>query len=84
MNLKTLAVAALAGAALASALLAPPSSIGQAVVDDPALTALLKDVTAQQAVVADNQVKIDAKLAAIAENLRLARIYVGRGGGKVP
>ena len=84
MNMKSLLVVALAGAALASALLAPPRSIGQAAVDDPQLTLLLNDVTAQQAAVADNQTKIDAKLAAIAENIRLARIYVGRGGGKVP
>ena len=85
MNPKSLLVAALAGVALVSALLVPTRSIGQAATgDDPALTALLNDVTAQQAIVADNQAKIDAKLAAIGENLRLARIYVGRGGGKVP
>jgi hypothetical protein len=41
-------------------------------------------MTTQQATITDNQAKIDAKLAAIAENLRLARIYAGRAGGKVP
>ncbi len=75
-------VVALAGAALATALFAPPRSNGQATVDDPALTLLLNDVAAQQAVLADNQTKIDIKLAAIGENLRLARIYSGRVGGK--
>ena len=87
MNANSLLVAALAGAALASALLAPAQSNGQAaavVVDDPVVNALLIDVAAQQAVQAENQAKIDLKLAAIGENLRLARIYVGRGGGKVP
>ncbi len=84
MNPKSLVVVALAGAALASALLAPPHSSGQAAGDDPVLTALLNEVTVQQAALADNQTKIDAKLAAIAENLRLARIYAGRAGGKVP
>ena len=84
MNPKSFVVVALTAVALGSALLAPPHSIGQAAVDDPALTALLNDVTAQQVTVAENQAKIDAKLAEIAENLRLARIYVGRGGGKVP
>ena len=84
MNAKSLVAVALAGAALASALVAPPRSIGQAAVDDPILTLLLNDVTAQQASLAENQAKIDLKLAAIAENLRLGRIYVGRGGGKVP
>src|SRR5438552_205322 len=85
MNQKSLVVAALAGAALASALLAPSPSSGQVGGDDPVvLTALLNEVTAQQATVVDNQTKIDAKLAAISDTLRLARIYVGRGGGKVP
>jgi hypothetical protein len=84
MNPKSVLTVALASVALASALLAPPRSSGQAAVDDPALTALLNEVTTQQATVADNQTKIDAQLAAIGENLRLARIYVGRGGGKTP
>jgi hypothetical protein len=84
MNPKSLLAVALAGVALAGALLAPPRSIGQAAVDDPALTALLAEVAAQQAAVADNQTKIDTKLAAIGENIRLARIYAGRAGGKVP
>ena len=34
---------------------------------------------AQQAIIADNQTKIDAKLATIGENVRQARIYAGRG-----
>ena len=84
MNPKSLLAVALAGAAFASALLAPSRSNGQAAADDPALTLLFNDVSAQQAELADNQSKIEAKLAAIGENLRLARIYVGRGGGKVP
>jgi len=84
MNPKSLAVVALAGTAFASALLAPLRSSGQAAGDDPALTAILTAVTAQQATLAENQAKIDLKLAGIGENLRLARIYVGRGGGKTP
>jgi hypothetical protein len=44
--------------------------------------AVVREVQAQQAVLADNQAKIDAKLAAIAEQLRVARIYSTRGGGK--
>lgn len=86
MNPKSLLAAFLVGAVVVGAVLAPPHSSGQAAAagEDPALTALLTDVVAQQAVVADNQTKIDAKLATISETLRLARIYVGRGGGKVP
>ena len=46
----------------------------------PAVTDLLKDVQDQQATIADNQKQIDTKLAAINESLRIARIYVSRGG----
>jgi hypothetical protein len=44
------------------------------------LLALVKEVQTQQATIAENQVKIDAKMAAIAEALRLARIYSSRSG----
>jgi hypothetical protein len=37
-----------------------------------------KEVQVQQAAIAENQVKIDAKLATIAENIRVARIYSTR------
>jgi hypothetical protein len=42
------------------------------------LLALVKEVQSQQAAIAENQTKIDAKLATIAEALRLARIYSSR------
>jgi hypothetical protein len=42
--------------------------------------ALAKEVQAQQATIADNQAKIDAKLVTIAEALRLAKIYASRAG----
>jgi hypothetical protein len=41
---------------------------------------LLKEVQGQQALIADNQAKIDDKLATIAEAIRTARIYSSRGG----
>ena len=47
--------------------------------DQQQLAALAKEVQAQQTAIADNQKKIDEKMAAIAEALRLARIYAGRG-----
>lgn len=84
MNIKPLLVTASGVAALAVAVLTPASSSGQAGSDDAALSALLGDATAQQATITDNQAKIDAKLATITENLRVARIFVSRGGGKVP
>jgi hypothetical protein len=71
---------------IALSLLAPDlspaqtGSSGQAGTDSKALGALIQEVQAQQKTIADNQVKIDEKLAAIAENLRQARIYISRGG----
>jgi hypothetical protein len=43
------------------------------------LLALAKEVQSQQAAIAENQTKIDAKMALIAEALRQARIYSSRG-----
>jgi uncharacterized protein YlxW (UPF0749 family) len=43
------------------------------------LLALIKDVQAQQAQLADNQAKIEEKLAAVSESVRTARIYAKRG-----
>jgi len=40
---------------------------------------VLQEVLAQQKTIADNQAKIDEKLAAVAENIRQAKIYVTRG-----
>jgi hypothetical protein len=44
------------------------------------VVALVKELQAQQAMIADNQTKIDAKMATIAEALRLAKIYSSRAG----
>ncbi len=41
---------------------------------------VVKEVQGQQTMIADNQAKIDAKLATIAEYIRVARIYSSRGG----
>lgn len=48
--------------------------------DPKRVEALIKEVQAQQLVIADNQAKIDAKLVALAEAIRVARIYSSRGG----
>ncbi len=79
MNAKSFFVPALAVSALAAVLLAPMPSKGEVGTDDAAFTALLAEVVAQQAAIVDNQTKIDAKLATIAENVRVARIFVSRG-----
>jgi hypothetical protein len=65
--------------ALALAFAFPGSTRGETGTD-PALGALVQDLQAQQKTMADNQAKIDAKLAAITETLRQARIFVSRGG----
>jgi hypothetical protein len=44
------------------------------------LAALVKEVRAQQTVIAGNQAKINEKLAALGESIRVARIYSSRGG----
>lgn len=52
---------------------------------DPAqeqqLLALVKELQAQQVQMAENQAKIEAKLAIVADAVRIARIYSSRGGG---
>lgn len=44
------------------------------------VVALVKEVQAQQVTIAENQAKIEAKLAIIAETVRVAKIYASRGG----
>ena len=45
---------------------------------DQQLATLIKEVQAQQSQIADNQAKIDAKLADLAETIRVARIFSKR------
>ena len=53
---------------------APPSK------DDQELLALIKEVQGQQAQIADNQTKIEVKLAELAETIRVARIFAAKAG----
>ena len=43
------------------------------------LLALIKEVQTQQAQLAENQAKIEEKLAVVSESVRTARIYAKRG-----
>jgi hypothetical protein len=79
MNFKSLLVPALAAVGLAAAIFMPVHSQGEVGPEDPAFANLLKDVAAQQTTIADNQKNIDEKLAAIAEEVRLARSFAARG-----
>jgi protein-disulfide isomerase len=65
---------------VACALLFISSSTGQTPdsSDEKNLLALIKEVQAQQAQIADNEAKIDAKLAEVTETIRQARIYSKR------
>ena len=47
---------------------------------DPQVIAALKEIQTQQAQMAENQAKIEAKMAAIAEAVRMAKIYASRAG----
>jgi hypothetical protein len=82
MKTKPLSALAAALIAVALGLTLPERSSGQAGTDEAALAALLAEVAAQQALLAENQTKIDEKIAVIAEDVRIARIFVARGGGK--
>ncbi|MGI8431165.1 MAG: hypothetical protein ACR2MW_02590 [Chthoniobacterales bacterium] len=48
--------------------------------DQARLEAMLREVRTQQTHLAENQTKIDAKLATLAEAIRIAKIYSSRGG----
>ena len=78
MKPKSFPVALLLAAVVAFAYLLPAPSGGQTG-EEIQMTQIVNDVTAQQATIVDNQAKIVAKLASIADNIRQARIFAGRG-----
>lgn len=63
----------------ASLFLAISGSAQGPATDNKELQTLIDDVRAQQQRIADNQTKIDEKLAEVVEAIRVARIYAGRG-----
>ena len=81
MNPKPLVVGAVVAASVCGWLASPNQSHAQNDNPNQALNTLFAEVAAQQIVIAENHTKIDEKLAAVAEEIRLARIYSGRGGG---
>ena len=70
----------LAAALVVFGLLAHPSQAPAQSGEDPAVVALCGDVTAQQAAILENQKNIDIKIAAVAEDVRQARLFAARGG----
>jgi len=77
MNLKP-CFSLLAIGSIAIAVFAPGGTHAES---DSATATLVQDIVTQQKTIADNQAKIDEKLAAIGEQLRVARIFESRSGG---
>lgn len=82
MKPKPLSLLLIGMAALGGWLALPRETNAQADAEATAVATLLTELVAQQTVIAENQTRIDEKIAAIAEEIRVARIYAGRGGGK--
>jgi hypothetical protein len=82
MKPKSFALTLAGCAVLAAAVLLPRESAGQAGPEDAQVQQLLADLLAQQTIITENQTKLDEKADAVAEEIRLARIYAGRAGGK--
>ena len=77
-SLKFLALCGLL-AATAGIFFGPAQAQTAGVADIRATAAAIQTLQDQQKTITDNQAKIDEKLAAIAENVRLARLYSARG-----
>ncbi len=74
--LSTLTAAFLLGAVLIAPAAEPSKETER---EQQQVVALAKEVQGQQASIADNQTKIDAKMTTIAEALRQAKIFTSRG-----
>ena len=81
---KTIMLWGAAAVAVAGALCFPSPSSGQAAAagDDPAIAQLVAEVAEQHNKIVANQQAIEVKVNGVTETLRLARIFVSRGGGK--
>ena len=76
--MKRLAIAAAAILAGASATHAQaPNPNAQ---QDQQIAAIVRELQTQQAAIAENQAKIEARLTSLAEAIRVARIYSSRSG----
>ena len=60
--------------------------VSQARADEPSLLTVVGELKAQQVQISENETKIEAKLTSLAETIRVARIFMSRGGGahKIP
>ena len=78
--MRTLKFLALCGllAGAAGTFLGPAQAQTSSVADIKATAEAIQTLQDQQKTITDNQAKIDAKLATIAENVRVARLYAAR------
>ena len=76
-SLKLLGVCVLLAAA-ANSFLGPARAQSGTVSDLKATAAAIQALAEQQKTISDNQDKIDAKLADVAENVRIGRLYAKR------
>lgn len=74
---RTLFIATLA---VAAATVSLPAQAPQIDEKRQQLAAIIKEIKAQQSEMAANQAKIDEKVAALAETVRVSRIFASRGG----
>ena len=79
-TMRTLKYLALCGllAATASSFFGPAQAQSPSVSDIKATADAIQTLEDQQKTITDNQAKIDEKLASIAENVRIARLYGAR------
>jgi len=83
MKPKSLALTLTGCAVLAAAAFFPAESSGQATAEEDAqVQQALAEIAAQQTILTENQAKIDEKVALVAEEVRVARIFAGRAGKK--
>jgi hypothetical protein len=75
--IKTLALCGLLTVA-ASSIFGPAQAQTDSVADIKATADTIQTLEDQQKTITDNQAKIDAKLADIVENIRVARLYASR------
>ena len=80
MKPKTMLYSLVAVGAAVFAFSTPDKLAAQSDLDSPEASALLHEVLTQQTTLSDNQKKIDEKIANVAESVRVARIFVSRGG----
>jgi len=76
-NFKSIALCGLL-AAMAGSYFGPAQAQTSTVADIKATAEAIQTLQDQQKTITDNQAKIDAKLATIAENVRVARLYQSR------